>query len=356
MLLCAHASRRQQHECGYRDETRELLLDTHRSSFRETRHPQSVQAPGARPGAPEKEEQETVQDRRLLIWLDEASPEAVRRVVHEVGKRHFAREQKRERPREQPEHQHRAADELQHGGERPQRRDVQRNTRTQHFVQPVEDEQEPRNDAQRTKRVRGEARPLRRRGAGVSSQQAVDAPDPRTCRPHVEKEKRRQQNVIGWRAAGAEQPAAVHQRVRQRLHEPVRQMRGGQHERHGARQQTQHQQEPAREAQQLQRAEQRGRPDVPIGAGKPEHLFHPVPEDQEADDDPRDTLQLRRQARRDGARHCQFTTVVVDNAGFTKRAAGICAFGWTSVSSNCDRPLSQRTVQRNGIFTPATSR
>ena len=42
--------------------------------------------------------------------------------------------------------------------------------------------------------------------------------------------------------------------------------------------------------------------------------------------------------------------------GLANLAASIATFGCTSLNSKTDRPLSQLTVQRNGIFTPATSR
>jgi hypothetical protein len=42
--------------------------------------------------------------------------------------------------------------------------------------------------------------------------------------------------------------------------------------------------------------------------------------------------------------------------GRENRWAGIGVFGCNCVNSNCERPLSHRWVERNGIFTPATSR
>src|SRR5688572_21477095 len=118
---------------------------------------------------------------------------------------------------------------------------------------------------------------------------------------------------------------------------------------------SEHHQHPAGQAEQLQHAERRVGLDFSIGGGKAEYLLHPVPERQEPEDHPGHTLQLGRQSGRDGARHDQFTMRVVERAGFTKRASGIWTFGWISVSSNCDRPLSHATVHRDGTFTPATS-
>src|SRR5260370_734104 len=82
-----------------------------------------VEAPGAAAGEGKIEEDEAVEDRGIAAIEDRE--EIDRRVRHEIGDRHVARQDEGNRPREQAERQQRAANELDHALisiEREQRR------------------------------------------------------------------------------------------------------------------------------------------------------------------------------------------------------------------------------------------
>jgi len=135
-----------------------------------------INAPRARPGSREEQEDEAIQHGWLALIQGRREEMALRSMCHEIRRRHFSREYERCRPCEQSNDQQQATDEFEYAGKTDQRKQCQvvesRNVRNAKELRGgVLQKKKPGNDTQRTLSLRrpGLRKAVRRRHLGSYS-------------------------------------------------------------------------------------------------------------------------------------------------------------------------------------------